>query len=177
MQTPNTIRPAVLSDAATVCELLRNAILQSCIQDHKNDPAILSAWLGNKNSETVGAWLTSPSNYAVVAEADREIVGIALLTSNGKIALFYVSPQAQQAGIGKSMLRALEEQASAWKLSMVQIASTSSAQAFFLRQQYSVQGEVTSCFGIQTALLGKKLTASANASYRTPGRCKCTAES
>lgn len=177
MQTPNHIRTAVLSDAAKVSELLRSAILQSCSQDHKNDPAILSAWLGNKNPETVGAWLVSPSNYAVVAEADQEIVGIALVTCNGKIALFYVSPQAQQTGIGKRMLRALEEQASAWKLSMVQIASTSTAQTFFLRQQYSVQGEATSCFGIRTSLLGKKIAVTPGTSYRTPGKCKCSAES
>jgi GNAT superfamily N-acetyltransferase len=176
MQTPNHIRTAVPSDAAEVCELLRKAILQSCTQDHKNDPAVLSAWLGNKNPETVGAWLASPSNYAVVAETEREIVGIALLTSNGKIALFYVSPEAQQTGIGKSMLHALEEQASAWRLSLVQIASTSAAQSFFLRQQYSVQGEATSCFGIQTSLLGKKITFTPNASYRKPGKCKCAAD-
>jgi GNAT superfamily N-acetyltransferase len=177
MQTPNHIRTAVLSDAAKVCDLLRDAILQSCIQDHKNDPVILSAWLGNKNTDTVGAWLASPSNYAVVAESDREIVGIALLTCKGKIALFYVAPQAQQAGIGKRMLRALEEKASAWELSMLQIASTSTAHAFFLQQRYRVQGEATSCFGIQTSLLGKEIAVTSSGSYRTPGRCKCTAES
>lgn len=177
MQTTIHIRTAILSDAAAVCDLLRNSILQSCIQDHKNDPAILSGWLGNKNTDTVGAWLTSPSNYSVVAEMGRQIVGIALLTDKGKIALIYVSPNLQQAGIGKRLLCALEEQAVAWNLPMVQIASTSTAQTFFLQQEYKVLGEASSCFGIQTSLLGKRITVKSNASQRVPGRCKCSAES
>jgi GNAT superfamily N-acetyltransferase len=177
MQTTIHIRTAVLSDAAAVCDLLRNSILQSCIQDHKNDSVILSAWLGNKNTDTVGTWLASPSNYPVVAEMDRQIVGIALLTNKGKIALFYVSPNLQHAGIGKRMLRALEEQATAWNLSMLQVASTSTAQTFFLQQHYTIQGETSSCFGIQTSLLGKRITVRPNTSARVPGRCKCSAES
>ena len=176
MQTPLHIRSTLRSDAAAVCNLLRDSILESCLQDHKNDPAILSAWLGNKNADTVGAWLVSPSNYSLVAEVNREIVGIGLLTSKGKIALLYVSPRVQQSGIGKRLLSALEQQASAWKLPMVQIASTTTAQTFFLQQHYSVQGEAPSCFGIQTSLLGKKIAFKSNSLHRVPGRCKCSAE-
>lgn len=178
MQTDILIRNACHLDAAAVCDLLRNAILQSCSQDHNNDPAILSAWLGNKNTETVGAWLDSPSNYAVVAEADREVLGIGLLTSKGKIALFYVSPKTQRAGIGKRLLSELEERASAWRLPILQIASTATAQRFFLKQGYRIQGETSSCFGIKTSVLGKPIAGSAQSgAQRAPGRCKCTAES
>lgn len=175
MQTNILIRTAHHSDAPAVCDLLRNAILQSCSEDHKNDPAILAAWLGNKNSDTVGAWLASQSNFAIVAEADREVLGIGLLTSKGKIALFYVSPKAQRAGIGKRLLSELEKQASAWKLSLLQIASTATAHQFFLKQQYSVQGEASSCFGIKTSVLGKRISSGSHSdAQQVPSRCRCS---
>jgi GNAT superfamily N-acetyltransferase len=176
MQTPLHIRPANHSDAAAVCDLLRDSILESCIQDHKNDSAILGAWLGNKNADIVGAWLVSPSNYALVAEASGKIVGIGLLTSKGKIALLYVSPGMQQAGIGKRLLSALEEQACAWRLPVVQIASTITARSFFLQLHYSEQGQASSCFGIQTSLLGKQIAFKSHSPQRLSGRCKCSAE-
>lgn len=177
MQTAFHIRTAIHSDSAAVCELLRNSILQSCTQDHGNDPAILSAWLGNKNPENIGVWLVSPCNHAVVAELNEQVVGIALLTNKGKIALLYVSPSAQGLGIGKRLLSALEDQASVWRLPIVQIASTATAQTFFLQQHYHVQGRAVSCFGIQTALLEKKIKSDSNALHRQPSKCKCSAES
>ncbi len=176
MQTTLHIRTATHSDSAAVCDLLRNAILQSCIQDHKNDPAILSAWLGNKNTDTVSAWLVSPSNYSVVAELNQEIVGIALLTGKGKIALFYVAPQAQRSGVGKRLLSTLEDRASAWRLPAVQIASTTTGRPFFLNQQYRIQGHAVSCFGIQTAVLEKRLAVTSNSAHSLTGKCKCSAE-
>ncbi len=60
---------------------------------------------------------------------------------------------------------------------MVQIASTATAQAFFLQQHYSVQGEEPSCFGIRTSLLGKKIALKPNSLHRVPSRCKCSSES
>lgn len=177
MQTAFHLRTATHSDSAAVCELLRNAILHSCIQDHNNDPAILSAWLGNKSAATVGPWLVSPSNHAVVAELDGQVVGIALLTNKGKIALLYVAPGAQGLGIGRSLLSTLEDQAAQWGLPVLQIASTASAHSFLLQQHYHAQGEAVSCFGIRTSLLQKKIKASSNAAVHSkPRKCRCAAE-
>jgi GNAT superfamily N-acetyltransferase len=177
MQTAFHIRTATYSDSAAVCELLRSAILQSCIQDHKNDPEILDSWLGNKSVDTIGIWLMSPSNHAVVAELHEKIVGIALLTGKGKIALFYVAPGLQGLGIGSGLLSALEEKAAMWGLTMLQIASTSTAQSFFQQQHFRVQGEAMSCFGIQTSLLEKRIKAKPNAVvHGRPSKCKCAAQ-
>lgn len=175
MQTFLHIRTATYSDSAAVCDLLRDSILQSCTQDHRNDPSVLAAWLGNKNSATVGAWLVSPSNYAIVAEIDEKVAGVALLTNKGKIALLYVAPGAQSSGIGTRLLTALEDQASAWRLPAVQIASTASAQAFFLKRHFHAEGEGVSCFGIRTSLLEKRIPAKTNSGQRVPGKCKCSA--
>lgn len=177
MQTAFHIRTATHSDSAAVCELLRSSILKSCIQDHKNDPGILASWLGNKNADTVGAWLMSPSNHALVAELNREIVGIALLTNKGKIALLYVAPAMQGMGIGTGLLSSLEQQAAMWRLPVLQIASTCTAQAFFLQKDYQPKGVAASCFGIQTALLEKRVPLALNGAVNgRPVKCKCTAE-
>ena len=38
-------------DAIAGCDVLKRSIAELCIADHKNDPAILARWLGNKTIE------------------------------------------------------------------------------------------------------------------------------
>jgi hypothetical protein len=42
------IRDATPDDADAACDVLRRSISKLCVADHGNDPAILNAWLGNK---------------------------------------------------------------------------------------------------------------------------------
>jgi hypothetical protein len=39
------IRDAVVEDALAGCDVLRRSIVELCIVDHRNDPAILGRWL------------------------------------------------------------------------------------------------------------------------------------
>jgi hypothetical protein len=41
------IRDTVPDDAVAACHVLRESISRLCIADHRNDPAILNAWLAN----------------------------------------------------------------------------------------------------------------------------------
>src|SRR4051812_33650667 len=127
------IRVATPDDAFVACEVLRRSITECCAQDHQNQPEVLQAWLGNKTPQQVATWFSSPTNFAVVAERDGIVVGVALLTQAGKFSLCYLLPEAMHLGIGKSMLQAIEVQARVWGISVLKLHSTATASAFYAR--------------------------------------------
>lgn len=108
------IRIAAPDDAIAACNVLRRSITECCVLDHKDDPAILGAWLGNKTPQTVASWFESPTNFSVVALKDGEVIGVSLLTGAGKLALCYLLPEARGHGAGKAMLAKVEETACNW---------------------------------------------------------------
>jgi GNAT superfamily N-acetyltransferase len=164
------IRVAKPGDAASACTVLRRSIAECCAEDHRNDAAILSAWLGNKTPETVKSWFLSPSNFSLVAITANEVVGVAMLTRAGKIVLFYVSPDVRFSGVGKALLQGLEAQAGEWGLRAIQVDSTATAQPFYLRNEFVAGTEKTSCFGIPVTSYSKKLAAG---SYAKAAPCRC----
>lgn len=124
------IRRAEAKDATAACEVLRRSIAECCVLDHKNDPAILGAWLGNKTPETVASWFASPTNYSLVAVEEGNVVGVALLTAAGKLALCYLLPEARQRGAGKALLACVEQQACSWGVKALQLHSTATGEEF-----------------------------------------------
>jgi putative acetyltransferase len=174
------IRQATPDDAAAACRLLRQSIEHGCAADHGQRQDVLQAWLGNKTTQNVLTWFSSPSNYAVVAERqgegesgpERELVGLALLTQAGKLALCYVLPELLRGGVGSSLLGAVEVQARAWNIGKLHMHSPVSASAFFERLGYVNAGKDKSCFGLECNFLWKQLDAA-----ETPARkrfCNCT---
>lgn len=159
MSTRFDIRKAVPGDAAPACALLRRSIEVGCKADHQDRPAVLEAWLGNKTAANVATWFANPSNHALVAERDGELLGLCLLTQAGKLALCYVSPQALRSGIGRALIAAAEEQARAWSIKKLHLHSPASASAFFERQGYVNAGKDKSCWGLECDLLWKPLDA------------------
>jgi GNAT superfamily N-acetyltransferase len=163
------IRVAKVGDAASACNVLCRSISECCTEDHRNDAAILAAWLDNKTPETVEAWFLSPSHFSLVATVDEKVVGVAMLTRAGKIVLCYVSPETRFTGIGKALLLALEKQAAEWGLRSVQVVSTITAKAFYLRNGFILGGTRKSAFGIDALSFSKGL----GASYPKKGSCGC----
>jgi len=153
------IRQARPDDATAACRLLRQSIEQGCVADHGQRQDVLQAWLGNKTIQNVSTWFSSPSNYAVVAERDGALVGMALLTPAGKLALCYVQPDLLREGIGRALLAAVESQARAWSISKLHMHSPASASAFFERQGYVNAGKDKACFGLECDFLWKQLDA------------------
>ncbi len=151
------IRSARPDDAGDVCRVLRRSITESCVRDHRADPALLQSWLGNKTPETAAGWIASPSNHTIVALRDGELVGVSLLTQAGKLSLCYLLPEAQHLGIGKAMLSALEHQARAWGVSMMRLHGTTTAHGFFARNGYILAGKEKSCYGLECDFFWKKL--------------------
>jgi GNAT superfamily N-acetyltransferase len=173
------LRTAVPDDAFASCGLLRRSIEECCAPDHRQQPAILDIWLGNKTPQTIAAWFSSPSNCTLVAERDGELVGLVLLTQAGKLALCYVLPDALRSGIGSALLAAAEQQARAWNISKLHLHSPASASGFFARHGYTSAGQEKSCFGLDCDLMWKLLNADALAPAASQPRkrfCNCSAE-
>jgi putative acetyltransferase len=153
------IRRAGPGDAPAACALLRHAIEEGCAAAHGGTRAILHAWLGNKTPENVQAWFASPTNFAVLAERDSELAGLALLNQAGKLALCYVHPALVRSGVGSALLAAVEDQARCWSISKIHMHSPASASPFFQRHGYVNDGKDRACFGLECDFLWKQLDA------------------
>ena len=151
------IRQAAPEDADAACRVLCRSITECCIQDHQHQQDTLNAWLGNKTPAIVGGWFSTPSNFPLVAECEGELVGVALLTQAGKLALCYVLPEVQGQGVGKALVEGLEAQARVWGISKLRLHSTLTASEFFARRGYLHAGKERSCFGLECDFLWKKL--------------------
>ncbi|MDB5748575.1 MAG: family N-acetyltransferase [Massilia sp.] len=171
------IRKAEPLDAASACSLLRRSIEQGCEADYRGRPGILDAWLGNKTPDKVAAWFSSSTNFAIVAERDGELLGLALLTQAGKLALCYVQPEAVRGGVGSAMLAAVEQQARAWEIRKLHLHSPGSATPFFERRGYTNAGLEKACFGLECNLLWKALDVKGDSSALESARkrfCNCS---
>lgn len=167
------IRRAEAHDATAACEVLRRSITECCVLDHNNDPAILAAWLGNKTPETVASWFASPTNFALLATEQGAVVGVALLTAAGKLALCYLLPEARQRGAGKALLAGVEQQACSWGVKALQLHSTASGEAFFARQGYLRAGNVRSPYGVETVFFWKQLDGTVCDASKPKRFCGC----
>ena len=96
-----SIRKALPKDVQAACSVLRRSISECCIEDHHNDPEILSAWLRNKTPENLTSWFSSPANFPVVATSGKDVVGVGLLSTKGEVLLCYVLPEVRFAGGGR----------------------------------------------------------------------------
>jgi GNAT superfamily N-acetyltransferase len=105
------IRDAVPQDADTACRVLRRSIVELCVADHHDDPAILAAWLSNKTPEIVASWIGRRDSSLLVAQEDGKILAVGGVTDAGEITLNYVSPDARFRGVSRALLSALEARA------------------------------------------------------------------
>src|SRR5207253_1428423 len=96
------IRDALAEDALAACEVLRRSILELCVADHGNDPAILKHWLSNKTPEIVASWIAHPETSMLVATEDDTILAVGSVTNAGVITLNYVSPDARFRGVSRA---------------------------------------------------------------------------
>jgi len=96
------IRDATPEDAAAACDVLRRSISELCVADHRNDPAILGAWLGNKTPEVVAGWTRQKGNSLLVATEGNTILAVGSVTDAGEITLNYVAPEARFRGVSRA---------------------------------------------------------------------------
>lgn len=123
-------------------------------------------WLRNKTPENVAGWFASTENFSVVASFGKQVIGVGLLTAKGELALCYVLPEVRFKGIGKSLLSIIESHAMQSGFTEIRLASTCTAQAFYLRNSFVPSGAPELEFGIQVFPLTKQLGANNGAQGR-----------
>lgn len=170
------IRVAVAGDAPPLCNLLRRSIAEGCAPDHRDQPGVLDNWLSNKTPDKVATWIGASDKYMIVADSGGQLVGAALLTQAGKLALCYVHPAALRIGIGRAMLAAVEAQARSWDISKLHLHSPSSAAGFFARQGYTDGGRDKACYGLECDLFWKQLNAPACDTPAGTRFCNCATQ-
>ena len=141
------IRDALPDDAAAACDVMRRSIAELCIADHRDDPAILSGWLANKQPDIVASWIARPDNSMLVAIEDGAIVAAGSITDAGEIQLNYVSPDARFRGVSRALLKALEKRAAERGNLRCHLISTETARRFYLSAGYVEDGPPQGKFG------------------------------
>ena len=141
------IRDATAEDAEAACEVLRQSISRLCVADHRNDPAILIAWLGNKKPEIVAAWANQPGNSLLVAVEGDAIIAVGSVTDSGEITLNYVAPAARFRGVSRALLGALETRAVERGNTKCTLTSTETAHRFYQSSGYVDDGAPIGNFG------------------------------
>jgi GNAT superfamily N-acetyltransferase len=149
---------ATVHDADVACDVLRRSITECCVEDHKNGASVLEIWLKNKTPQNVRTWFQNPGNFPVVAQVDGKIVGVALMSKSGEVALCYLVPEARFIGAGKALLSFMEIEAGRRGLDSLHLESTATARAFYLRNGFLPTGEPKEAFGVTAFPMRKKLS-------------------
>jgi GNAT superfamily N-acetyltransferase len=145
------IRDATLEDASAACRVLRDSILQLCVADHHNDPAILNAWLANKTPEIVAGWAVQEGNSLLLAIEGDAVLGVGSVTDAGEITLNYVAPHARFRGVSRALIRALEARAMERGNRRCTLTSTETEHRFYQTAGYIDDGAPMGKFGTQSS--------------------------
>jgi GNAT superfamily N-acetyltransferase len=144
------IRDARPGDAEEACQVLRRSIMELCEADHRRDPAMLAAWLGNKTPETVAAWMRRIDACYCVAVERGAIAAVGAVTNGGEILLNYVSPDARFRGASSALLIALEARAADRGATHSTLISTETARRFYRARGYEEIGGPVRKFGMDS---------------------------
>ena len=145
------IRDATPEDAIAACDVLKESISRLCVADHRNDPAILNAWLANKTPEIVAAWAVQKGNALLLAVEGDAVLAVGSVTDAGEITLNYVAPGARFRGISRALLSALEARAAERGNKRCKLTSTATAHRFYLSAGYREDGAPTGKFGTRAS--------------------------
>ena len=89
------------AEIPAILMVITEAIL-ACVEDHQNNPDVISAWLANKTQAHLALWIAK--NLSCTAMIDRQLVGFSMASFTGEILLNYVHPKFHRQGIGTAML-------------------------------------------------------------------------
>jgi GNAT superfamily N-acetyltransferase len=154
------VRDATPADALGGCTVLKRSIAELCDADHKNDPAVLARWLGNKTVENFVAWVGQLDNSLLVAVENNNILAVGAVTDAGVIGLNYVSPDARFRGVSRAMLQALEARAFERGNTRCTLTSTETARRFYRSNGYLEDGAPVGNFGASSGSpMSKRLVA------------------
>jgi len=136
---------------------MRRSIAELCHADHRNDPAILARWAGNKTPQNFRGWIEQADNSLFVAVEGGVVHGVGSVTDAGRIGLNYVSPEARFQGVSRALLHALEQRAAQRGNTKITLESTETARRFYLSNGYTEIGKPIEAFGTTSYPMSKVL--------------------
>lgn len=126
--------------------LLREAsIRQLCSADHRDDPAVIAAWVGAPDKFV--HLLGQPGTVLIVAELEGRMAGLAGL-SGDTVTLNYVHPQFRFRGVSKALIGALEARLATAGVAVGRLNSTVTALPFYRSIGWAEVGDVSPDQGI-----------------------------
>jgi putative acetyltransferase len=133
------IRPFAASDAEAWLDVHRAAVRVIAAGDYSQ--AVIDAWAPPVDARMIEHLQTGPSGTRIVAELDGELAGIGeLVPENGELRACYVAPRFARRGVGKALVAELEALARTAGIAALSLASSVTAEPFYLRLGYDVTG-------------------------------------
>ncbi|QEL17120.1 GNAT family N-acetyltransferase [Limnoglobus roseus] len=102
-------------------------------------PEQLRAWAPPEMN--AARWATLADRFAVVAEAEGQIVGFADLEPNGHVDRFFVHADHQRRGVGAALMGVLIEEAVRARIGRLFAEVSVTARPFFERHEFVTQAE------------------------------------
>lgn len=131
-----TIRRARQEDCDSIARVHHAAV--TGIHTTLYTPEEIQSWATPKKPESYEESIRSKEFF--VAEDDGLVIGFAILKpENGEVEAVYVSPEAGGRGVGLALLRQMDEQARAHRLSVLHLYASLNAVPFYKRAGYVAQ--------------------------------------
>jgi N-acetylglutamate synthase-like GNAT family acetyltransferase len=138
------IRRATQEDREAVWRVHGGAIRETCASHYS--PEVIEIWAGRLRPEKYAEAIDRYEFF--VAEEDGVVVGFGELGQEaGAIQGLYVSPSVKGRGVGRELLRTLEERARAYGLKSLRLTSSLNAVAFYERAGFRAVEELTETIG------------------------------
>lgn len=139
-----TIRRATQADKGAIRRVHFGAIVGTCAGHYT--PEVIRLWAGRLRPEKYAEAIDA--NEFFVAEEDGEVVGFAELDpAAAELTGLYVSPAAGRRGVGRELLRTLEERARAFGLESLSLTSSLNAVAFYERAGFEPLARLSTTLG------------------------------
>lgn len=139
-------------------ELFKETVHRVCAHDYS--PEQLRAWAPDFIDENLWEKRFLESYTILTVDSDK-LLGFANLESNGNIDMFYVSAHAQGMGVGKTLMRDLENHARSFKWPKLTSDVSLTARKFFQHSGFQTEKEyIKTRDGVHfpNALMFKKLS-------------------
>jgi putative acetyltransferase len=129
------IRPFNIRDRSACGELFYHTVHAICSKDYSKKQ--LDIW-APEVSRSGNFPRPLENNHAYVVEIDYELVGFADITKDGYLDRFFVHKDYQGLGVGKLLLKKIEEQAHSLGLQKITLEASITARPFFEKMGYHV---------------------------------------
>lgn len=130
------VRTACQEDASLIGQLIYDTVRSINIRDYSQ--AQVEAW-----APDAIIFSTYAESFAYVVEEEGQILGFANITAEGYLNRFYIHHQFQGKGIGKLLLRAIEERTQSLHLEKMTTEASITARPFFISQGWVVVEQQT----------------------------------